>query len=228
MFVVLFEVHPRSDQWDAYLGYAKLLRPELARVDGFIDNVRYRSRRRAGLVLSLSTWRDEKALIRWRTHAVHHEVQGRGRGDVFRDYHLRVGEIAADSHWPGGGSPPAQRFDETEVGESKLVTLVEARRCETLPEPASAELVGARLGLAADAHGLVDWDVFESIPSPSDLLLLLSWRDLASAAAGEPEAAAPDEARRRQVRVVRDYGMFQRWEAPQYYPDPAGRSPESP
>lgn len=29
MFSVLFEVHPNSDQWDAYLGYAKMLRPEL-------------------------------------------------------------------------------------------------------------------------------------------------------------------------------------------------------
>jgi hypothetical protein len=29
----------------------------------------------------------------------------------------------------------------------------------------------------------------------------------------------PDGARLRRVRVVRDYGMFDRREAPQYYPD---------
>jgi hypothetical protein len=41
MFSVLFEVHPKSDQWDAYLGYAKMLRPELEQVEGFVDNIRY-------------------------------------------------------------------------------------------------------------------------------------------------------------------------------------------
>ena len=43
MFSVLFEVHPSADQWGAYLGYAKLLRPELEKAEGFVDNIRYRS-----------------------------------------------------------------------------------------------------------------------------------------------------------------------------------------
>jgi hypothetical protein len=55
MFSVLFEVCPKSDQWDAYLDYAKMLRPELEIIDGFIDNVRYRSLTRKGWILSLST-----------------------------------------------------------------------------------------------------------------------------------------------------------------------------
>ena len=38
MFSVLFEVHPKSEQWDDYLGYARMLRPELEKVDGFVDN----------------------------------------------------------------------------------------------------------------------------------------------------------------------------------------------
>ena len=32
MFSVLFEVHPKSEQWDNYLGYARMLRPELETV----------------------------------------------------------------------------------------------------------------------------------------------------------------------------------------------------
>ena len=43
MFAVLFEVHPGPDQWEAYLGNAKMLRPELEQIDGFVDNIRYRS-----------------------------------------------------------------------------------------------------------------------------------------------------------------------------------------
>jgi hypothetical protein len=34
MFAVIFEVNPKPEQWDAYLGYAKSLRPELERIDG--------------------------------------------------------------------------------------------------------------------------------------------------------------------------------------------------
>jgi len=75
MFAVIFEVHPAPGQWDNYLGHAKLLRPELEKIDGFVDNLRYRSLTREGWILSLSSWRDEKAVVRWRTRARHHDVQ---------------------------------------------------------------------------------------------------------------------------------------------------------
>ena len=104
MFSVLFEVHPKSDQWDAYLGFAKTLKPQLEQMDGFIDNIRYRSLTREGWLLSLSTLRDEKALVRWRMQEGHHTVQEAGRGQVFQDYHLRVGEVTQDSRPPSGHS----------------------------------------------------------------------------------------------------------------------------
>ena len=217
MFSVIFEVHPKSDQWDAYLGYAKLLRPELEKVDGFIDNVRYGSKRRAGWLLSHSAWRDEKALTRWRTLAVHHDVQKKGRGQVFHDYHLRVGQVTADNQVPAGHSLREQRLDETEVGAGKIMSIIEMHRPAALREDAEAEAVARHLGLPAGAAGLVDWDAFEAILTPGDMLLLLSWRDAAAAESGERQAAIPAGARRRRVRVIRDYGMFDRREAPQYY-----------
>ena len=45
MFSVIFEVHPKPEQWDAYLGLGKMLKPELEQIDGFVDNIRYRSLR---------------------------------------------------------------------------------------------------------------------------------------------------------------------------------------
>src|SRR6202789_1629369 len=117
MFSVIFEVHPKSDKWDQYLGLAKMLRPELEQIEGFIDNIRYRSLRRDGWILSLSGWRDEKALVRWRTRQHHHETQERGRNEVLSDYHLRVGQITQDTHSPEGHKIEEQRLDETEVGE---------------------------------------------------------------------------------------------------------------
>ncbi|PUA18935.1 antibiotic biosynthesis monooxygenase [Glaciimonas sp. PCH181] len=220
MFSVLFEVHPKSDQWDAYLGYAKLLRPELVKVEGFIDNIRYRSLTREGWLLSLSGWRDEKALVRWRTQAVHHDVQEKGRAEVMHDYHLRVGQLTQDTRLPDGCTLQEQRLDETEVGDATTIVLIDAKRPDELDVDASAEDIAIWLGLPASAPGLVAWDVFDAVLSPGDLILLMSWRDQNAAIAYEASANLPDNARRRRrVRVVRDYGMFERREAPQYYPD---------
>ena len=110
MFSVMFEVHPKPEQWDAYLDYAKMLRPELEQIDGFVDNLRYASIGRDGWILSLSNWRDEKSLVRWRTQAKHHGVQESGRFEVFLDYHLRVGQITEDSQLPDGCELLEQRL----------------------------------------------------------------------------------------------------------------------
>jgi hypothetical protein len=63
MFSVIFEVHPKPEQWDSYLDNAKMLRPELEAIDGFLDNIRYKSLTREGWILSLSGWRDEKSVV---------------------------------------------------------------------------------------------------------------------------------------------------------------------
>src|SRR5271169_5334847 len=128
MFSVIFEVRPRPEQWDAYLGNAKMLRPDLEKIDGFVDNIRYRSLTREGWILSLSNWRDEKSLVRWRTHMRHHQVQQKGRDEILADYHLRVGQITADDHLPAGYALTEQRLDETEVGEGTAITLINAAR----------------------------------------------------------------------------------------------------
>lgn len=125
MFVVIFEVRPAQGRMEDYLAHAAELRPELLAIDGFIDNIRYRSLERDGVILSLSTWRDEKSLIRWRTHARHHAIQVAGHRDIFADYRLRVGEVAQDTHIPDGHVLRDQRLDTTEIGEAR-VTIIQA------------------------------------------------------------------------------------------------------
>jgi heme-degrading monooxygenase HmoA len=212
MFVVIFEVQPKKERWDDYLALAKQLKPPLEAIDGFIDNERFRSRRTEGRLLSLSTWRDEKAVIRWRTHGEHHGVQEKGRFEVFQDYHLRVGEVAADTAPPKGLTVEQKRLDETEIGAAKSVTIT-----EVTPSDGARDLAAA-LGLDASAGGLVDRELFESIYNAGKFLLLASWRDADAASAWKPAPVAAAQApRHRQVRVVRDYGMFDRREAPQFY-----------
>jgi heme-degrading monooxygenase HmoA len=218
MFSVVFEVHPKSDQWDAYLGNAKMLRPELEQVDGFVDNIRYKSLTREGWILSLSGWRDEKAVVRWRTTMRHHMVQEKGRTEILLDYHLRVGQLTADTRIPQGQALMEQRLDETEVGEGTTLTLLDAKRPSSSPV-LSPDEYARYLGLKAQAEGMLAWDVFDAVLTPGDLMLLISWRTERVAQAFEKAVKMPPDGRFRRVRVVRDYGMFDRREAPQYYPD---------
>jgi len=219
MFSVIFEAQPRPGQWGAYLDSASLLRPELEQVDGFVQNVRYRSLTREGWILSLSDWRDEKALVRWRTAMHHHEVQDKGRREILQNYHLRVGQITDDTNIPPGSVLEEQRLDETAVGEGTTLVLInDARPAEwggTSNPPDCAEF----LGLDPYAPEMVSWDVFDAVLTPGDLILMLVFRDRAAADHFAGTVLLKENARLRQVRVIRDYGMFDRREAPQYYPE---------
>jgi heme-degrading monooxygenase HmoA len=222
MFSVIFEVQPRAEQWNAYLGKAKMLRPELEQIDGFVDNIRYRSLTREGWILSLSGWRDEKSLVRWRTKVRHHEAQEKGRSEILQDYHLRVGQVTKDNQLPPGHALQERGLDETEVGEGTTITLIAATRPKAWTETGNAADCAEFLGLNPNADGLVAWDVFEAVLTPGELILMISWRDNAAAQAFDNKFTVPDGFRARRVRVVRDYGMFDRREAPQYYPDAKG------
>src|SRR5580704_18487489 len=125
MFLVLFEVFPKSGRFDDYLALAKRLKPLLEKVDGFVDNERFESKRRPGWILSHSTWRDEKSVVRWRTQGEHHVIQGKGRFEIFADYHLRVGDVTFDTAPPTQAPILERRFDEAEVVAAKLVTSTE-------------------------------------------------------------------------------------------------------
>jgi heme-degrading monooxygenase HmoA len=223
MFVVIFEVQPKAGRFNDYLELAKYLKPKLEAVDGFIDNERYESTRTKGRILSLSTWRDEKSVIRWRAQGEHHGVQEKGRFDIFEDYHLRVGEVTDDSNPPPGMTVIEQHFDETENKTSKAASIIE------LMPPQEQEIkqeieqtpgqIAAGLGLDK-AGGAVDRELFKSIYTPGKLVLLVSWDGADAALAWQPKAVSGfGGMRHRRVRVIRDYGMRDRGEAPQFYPD---------
>jgi heme-degrading monooxygenase HmoA len=218
MFAVIFAVQPFKERWNDYLELAKFLKPKLEAIDGFIDNERFESERAKGRLLSLSTWRDEKAVVRWRTLGEHRGVQERGRFEIFEDYQLSIGEITQDSDPPRGLTVVEQRFDETAVGPAKAATIV-----ELTPRTGSDldhKTLPTQLGLDSHREGLVNVETFASIYNPGKVLLMARWRDAAAADAWSPRRPASAEAMRvRQVRIIRDYGMFDRREAPQFFQD---------
>lgn len=220
MFSVIFEVHPADGKKDEYLGHAKELKPVIETIEGFIDNERFENRLRPGWVLSHSTWRDEKALIRWRTEARHHLIQEKGRFEVFADYHLRVGEITADTHPPDGLAVREQRLDETETGRSKAATVAEITPADDRPLPVEVPAILRAIGLDPDMAGLDAWEIYDSIYNPGKVLVLCAWSSQDAARTWQPALEpAVGSLRHRAVRVIRDYGMFDRRETPQYYPD---------
>ena len=206
MFVVIFEVKPKPDHRDDYLREAGLLRPELVNIDGYVSNERYSDLKREGYVLSLSMWQNEKALIRWRTLGRHHLAQEAGRSKIFADYHLRVGELVADSGLGPGETLPQSRFDETEIGTAKYEALSEGR-IEGITENPSPSTIAAALGGIHETGnpGLVEWAGFRHLLRPDDIVLLTAWRSQ-SDAEDWLDVSAPSSAHHRIVRVIRDYG----------------------
>ena len=96
MVVVIFEVWPVPGRKGEYLDIAARLKGELATIDGFLSVERFQSLTDEGKILSLSFWRDEKAVQAWRNTAEHRSAQAKGRGGVFSDYRLRVASVLRD------------------------------------------------------------------------------------------------------------------------------------
>ena len=96
MIVVIFEVWPFEERKQDYLHLAGLLRDELEQIDGFISVERFESLTENGKLLSLSFWRDEGAVKKWRNNIEHRAAQATARAGIFSEYRLRVAEISRD------------------------------------------------------------------------------------------------------------------------------------
>ena len=96
MIAVIFEVWPKPDRKRDYLDIAAQLRPLLEKIDGFISIERFESLTEPGKILSLSFFRDEAAVQAWRASNEHRLAQGKGRGEIFSDYRLRVAGVIRD------------------------------------------------------------------------------------------------------------------------------------
>lgn len=96
MIAIIFEVRPHADHKQQYLDIAASLRPQLEKIDGFISVERFQSLTDSGKILSLSLFRDEKAVADWRGLQSHRKAQATGREVVFEDYRIRVAAVIRD------------------------------------------------------------------------------------------------------------------------------------
>lgn len=107
MIAVIFEVEPAPGKRDDYLDAAAELRPILVQMDGFISVERFESLTNRGKVLSLSFWRDEKAVEAWRNVEAHRQMQAAGRAGIFKTYRLRIADVLRDYGMEDRAQAPA-------------------------------------------------------------------------------------------------------------------------
>ncbi len=107
MIAVIFEVQPAAGQHQTYLDTAAGLRAQLEAIDGFLSVERFESLSTPGKLLSLSFWRDEAAVARWRSLPEHRAAQTAGRAGVFAGYRLRVAAVLRDYGLHERGEAPA-------------------------------------------------------------------------------------------------------------------------
>ncbi len=96
MIAVIFQVEPHPGRAQAYLDLAAGLRGELEQIDGFISVERFESVYHPGTFVSISFWRDEAAIRRWREHLGHQQAQARGRAELFAGYRISVAQVLRD------------------------------------------------------------------------------------------------------------------------------------
>lgn len=116
MIAVIFEVTLAVGCKDEYLDIAEVMRPLLEKVDGFISVERFQSLSDVNRILSLSFFRDEESVKKWRTLSGHRGAQNKGRSGVFADYHLRIAHVIRDY----GMFDRAQAPNDSKVAHSPL------------------------------------------------------------------------------------------------------------
>jgi len=203
MIGLFFEVQTRPGHRDQYLDLAASLKPELEAIGGCLFIDRFRSLSREDLLLSYQIWQDEAALTAWRVHGRHHKVQEIGRERVFSDYRIRIAQVI---HEARPGQPVWQPDRRTPYNDP-------ARRAPTFV--LAAESKGASLPVPTD------WkrDAFESVYREGIFAHLIDVPDAPSGIDfGARLFADPTTEYVRVFEVMRDYGMYDRTEAPQYYP----------
>ena len=106
MIAVIFEFTPAEGRFADYKELAESLADDVRGIDGFVSIERFQSISDSGKFVSLSFWRDEDAVRRWRNLQKHREAQAQGRGGIFASYRLRVCTVLRDYTRDSRGEAP--------------------------------------------------------------------------------------------------------------------------
>jgi heme-degrading monooxygenase HmoA len=203
MISQFFEVQIKEGQINRYLDLAASLKPSLEAMGGCLFIDRFRSLNRRNLLLSYQIWQDEGSMIAWRIDPKHHTVQEAGREKVFDDYRIRIAQVLHEERpeRPAWHPDRLSPYNDPRRRPPTFVVASESRNREL-----SVETPWKR-------------DVFESVYRPGIFAHLVDVPSSdAGVAFGRKLFADSTTEYFRVFEVMRDYGIFNRGEAPQYYP----------
>lgn len=106
MIAVIFEFTAPPERRQEYLDLAAMLHVELKDFDGFLGIERFQSLSSPDRYVSLSFWRDEEAVRKWRNVQKHRQAQAQGRRHIFSAYRLRVCQVLRDYGKESRGQAP--------------------------------------------------------------------------------------------------------------------------
>ena len=184
---VFFDVLPKEGSVETYFSMAAGLRPIVEKNPGFIAVERFENLQKSGWYFSFSQWRDELALSQWRCQPDHYGAQVCGRSLILADYRLRVAAQQVD----------APTLEETKDREQVAMLIGEFAAIKSVFQ--------AGVGGSDDLQlfrGVIDGQrgigLVNQILEPIELNTTLQYE-------------------LRYFEVCRDYGMFDRAEAPQQF-----------
>ena len=106
MIAVIFEFTAAEGRFADYKQLAEGLGEEVRKFDGFLSIERFQSIADPARFVSLSFWRDEEAVRKWRNVQKHREAQAKGRRGIFSNYRLRICSVMRDYGMHERGEAP--------------------------------------------------------------------------------------------------------------------------
>jgi heme-degrading monooxygenase HmoA len=111
MIAVIFEFVAAEGRFADYQALAEGLSGEVNGFDGFLSIERFQSISDPNRFVSLSFWRDEESVRKWRNVQKHREAQKKGRAGVFKDYRLRICSVIRDYGMQKRAEAPADSLN---------------------------------------------------------------------------------------------------------------------
>ncbi len=96
MVIVVFQFSTKPNMSDEYFKEVDLLNKELKNEKGFISAERYKSNTYKDSYVSISTWKDKKAVEKWHQNKKHQLSQNKGKAEIFKSFRIRVAEVYKD------------------------------------------------------------------------------------------------------------------------------------
>jgi heme-degrading monooxygenase HmoA len=202
MYFIAFEGTVSPNKQMLSEEYYGLLQPLLSQQPGFISETGYASMRDPNGQVLIAQFADKQSIHSWRNQSDHLRIQRQSRVGVFQDYHLRIGQ------------PLPEETSETSSTSQQIMVLYTQPVQEDVSIPNEMlELLDNRDDSVAESLSadLIDANSYRN---ETDVLWISGWRSAKSAKMFSQSLNRVEGDALHQVQIEREYGKFDRKDAP--------------